>query len=177
VAATRKVVKAVGMLDTNFYNYYEDVNWGWRGRLIDIKSYVIPKSVIYHKWGGSFSNALNARKLFFLERGRKASIIRNFSFGTVAVLAPSLLLIDLALDLYCAKKRMLAKKWAADMDVWKNLGTILEERRRIQSIRKARDRDVLMLVSEKIDHPYFDSAPAAKKMLDGLSSVCLRMLR
>lgn len=177
VATTRKTVEAVGKLDSNFYNYYEDVNWGWRGRLIGIRSFVVPKSVIYHKWGGSYSNALNARKLFFLERGRKASILRNFSLKTIVVLTPSLLLIDLALGLYCVKKGMFGKKLAADIDVWKNLGMIAAERKHIQSIRSSNDREILLSASRKIKHPYFESAPTAKKILDSLSGICLKMLK
>jgi hypothetical protein len=176
VAASRQVIEAAGMLDSDFYNYYEDVNWGWRGRLIGIKSFVVPRSVVYHKWGGSYTNVLSARKLFFLERGRKASVLRNFSPRTILVLAPSIFLIDLALALYCAKKGMLGSKLAAEVDVCKNLGMIMKERKRIQSARKAGDGDILSFVSRKISHPYFDSAPAAKKMLDALSGICHRML-
>lgn len=176
VAATREALDAVGLLDSLLYNYYEDVNWGWRARLLGIRSFVVPESVIYHKWGGSYSNKLGPKKFFYLERARMVSVLRNFTARTLVVLAPSLLLIDVAMGIYCIKSGMFREKLAAGIDVWKNLGSIMSERRLIQSTRKVSDTQIIRACSREINHPYFDSSPAAKKLLDGLSAACMKLL-
>jgi GT2 family glycosyltransferase len=177
VAATRKALDVVGMLDSVLYNYYEDVNWGWRARLLGIGSFVVPESVIYHKWGGSYSNKLGPKKFFYLERGRMATILRNFRARTLVTLGPSLLLIDVAMGAYCIKKGMFKEKLAAGVSIWKNLGSIMKERRRIQSTRTVvDDAQIIRACSRQINHPYFESSPAAKKLLDGLSAACTRLL-
>lgn len=177
VLTSKEVIRRIGVLDSKFYTYYEDVNWGWRGHLAGIKSYVVPNSVIYHKWGGSYSNELSAKKLFYLERGRVSSIIRNFSLRTIIVLLPSLIFIDLALLAFCLKKGMFRYKMNAIINVWKNLGMLMKERRAIQSSRKVSDSELLYLVSRKVNHPYFDQSPFAKKLLDTLSDICFKFLQ
>lgn len=176
VLTSREVIKKIGSLDANFYNYYEDVNWGWRGHLTGIKSYVIPSSVIYHKWGGSYSKELSSKKLFYLERGRASSIIRNYSLKTIIVLLPSLIIIDLALLLFCLKKGLFRYKMAAMIDVWKNLGTLMKERKALQSNRKIADSELFYLMSRKINHPYFDQFVAGKRFLERLSDLCFKFL-
>lgn len=176
IFTSRDVIKKIGKLDSNFYTYYEDVNWGWRGQLIGIRSYVVPTSIIYHKWGGSYSSTLTGKKLYFLERGRVSSVLRNFSSKTISVLLPSLILIDIALMAYTLKRGLLKYKILAMRDVLKNLKMIINERQMLQSQRTVDDANFFHLISKEINHPYLQSSTTAKKFLDSIGRFCFKLL-
>lgn len=175
--ASRKILNEVGGLDSKYWKYYEDVNLGWKGRLYDIPSYLVVKSTIYHMWGGTFGQGLSPKKLYFLERGRISSILRNFSFKSLIIIFPTMLIIEFLLLIYFLPKGMAAAKIQASIDVMRNLKLIAHERKIIQSIRRKSDRDILLHMSTSIEHPYIDKLPqVAKKMLSGVSKTLMNML-
>jgi GT2 family glycosyltransferase len=176
VMTSRQVVDKIGLLDSNYYTYWEDVNWGWRGRLEGISSWVIPTSVIYHKWGGSYSKALSPHKFFLLERGRISSLFRNFSIHTLVILIPSLVLIDIALTVYCVRRGFFTNKVRATFGVLGNIGRLMQERKKLQARRTVADSGLFWAMNKEINHPYIDSSPIGKKVVNALSSMSLRIL-
>jgi GT2 family glycosyltransferase len=65
-------VSAVGLLDDEYFAYYEDVDWCFRLRRLGLRSYTVPKSVIRHKksasTGASGTNQLSAIAAYFIAR-------------------------------------------------------------------------------------------------------------
>src|SRR3989442_152518 len=86
-----KICNMLGGLDSNFFTYYEDVNLGWKALLLGHKSYYIPESVIFHKWGGSFGKSLSPVKFQLIERGRLSTLLRNLSLKSLIIMFPSFL--------------------------------------------------------------------------------------
>ena len=52
----RSAVNEVGLLDDEFFVYFEDVDWSLRLRSKDYKLKIIPQSIIYHHEGVSWKN-------------------------------------------------------------------------------------------------------------------------
>jgi GT2 family glycosyltransferase len=46
-------IREAGMLDEDFFAYYEDVEWSFRFRKKDLKLFYLPQSIIYHVAGAS----------------------------------------------------------------------------------------------------------------------------
>jgi GT2 family glycosyltransferase len=174
---SREILNEFGGLDSNYWKYYEDVNLGWKGRMYGYPSYLVASSTIYHKWGGTFGQELSTKKLYYLERGRVSSILRNFSFKSLVLILPTIFIIDLVLLAYFLPKGMAATKIQASIDVIRNLKLIAHERGVVQSIRRKNDKDIIVHMSISIDHPYIDKLPrVAKRMLVRFSKIIANLL-
>lgn len=63
----RAVIETVGMLDSNFFMYWEDVNWCLRGYQKGYISAYSHRSMIWHKYGVSSESSF---KIYYLNRNR-----------------------------------------------------------------------------------------------------------
>jgi GT2 family glycosyltransferase len=63
----REVISTIGSLDSNFFMYWEDVNWCLNGSKYGYKSVYSYKSKIWHKYGASSHSHF---KIYYLNRNR-----------------------------------------------------------------------------------------------------------
>jgi GT2 family glycosyltransferase len=67
-----KVVTEIGLLDSNFFTYWEEVDWCWRGYNAGYTSIYAPKAKIWHKYaassGGTPSVYYGTRNRFWFMR-------------------------------------------------------------------------------------------------------------
>jgi GT2 family glycosyltransferase len=63
----REVVEQIGVLNTSFFMYWEDVNWCLTGKEYGYKSAYAYKSIIWHKYGTSSQSHF---KIYYLNRNR-----------------------------------------------------------------------------------------------------------
>jgi len=66
--ASIKTMKKIGDIEPIFFAYHDDLDYGWRGQLLDISSYYEPNSIVYHY--GSSTLKWSSKKFFLLERNR-----------------------------------------------------------------------------------------------------------
>lgn len=151
---SKKLLEKIGLLDDEFYTFYEDVNWGWRALMLGYNSVYVPSSVIYHKWGGSWGSNMSSGKFFLIERGRLATVFRNYSFYTLTILFPGFISIECLVLLYCCKNGLIAKKLLGYSDLIKAKGTLINQRKKLQKIRRNSDRSVIDYFSDELNHPY-----------------------
>lgn len=177
--ASKRVLEKLGGFDSNYWTYYEDVNLGWRGRLLGFRSYVVPLSTIYHSWGASHGQDLTPKKLYLIERGRLSSLIRNYSMKSLLILFPFMLFLDFFLFLYLLRVKGLSRsKLKASLDVAKNLRTLVKQRRKIQKARIISDKELSELISPTVCHPYVERMPGAgKNLLEKISLWLIRRLK
>lgn len=69
-----RVIKQIGLLESKFFAYFEDVDWCIRARENDFRAVYAPGSLIWHKQGKALEDArgsslyYNTRNLFWVER-------------------------------------------------------------------------------------------------------------
>jgi GT2 family glycosyltransferase len=165
VFTSREIMNELEGLDSNYWTFYEDVNLGWKGRLRGYPSFIVPGSTIYHKWGGTHGRKLSQKKLYFLERGRVSSILRNFSIRSIVILSIPISVFELVVLVYLIPKHMATAKVRASLDVLRNLKLIIKERKKIQMSRTKNDAFVSMRMTRSIEHPLIGRIPS---MLQGL---------
>jgi GT2 family glycosyltransferase len=170
---SRRILNELGGLDSNYWTYYEDVNLGWKGRLHGYRSYVVPDSTIYHKWGGAYGQLLSYEKLYLLERGRLSSITRNFTRRSILLILPAILVLDIFLIIYFIPKGLVNAKVWATFDFVRNIKLVTKERKEIQAGRIITDKDIAKYMSTEIKHPYFEKIP---KKIDKLFSLISRII-
>ena len=122
--APRAAVDAVGLLDEDFFIYWEDVDWSLRVRAAGYQHYCVTGSMIVHKSGASLSDSpgLSLPQLYLVCRGQ-ALIARKHARGWARLAAPARLLLSSLLTLLRAlvvpaQRPHMRTKLAAFRDGW-----------------------------------------------------------
>jgi GT2 family glycosyltransferase len=72
----KELIENVGLLDTNFFMYWEDADWCFRGRKYGYKSSYAYKSKIWHKYGASSGTPF---RMYYFTRNRIYFVKKNVS--------------------------------------------------------------------------------------------------
>jgi GT2 family glycosyltransferase len=89
----RDVFLVLGGFDTDYFAYYEDVDFGWRLWLGGYRIVFAPKAVVYHRHHGSWQHVNAAKKWVLSERNTLFTIIKNFNDENLARALPAALLL------------------------------------------------------------------------------------
>ena len=89
----REIFDKVGYFDKKLFAYNEDLDLGWRARLLGYKSFYVPESIVHHH--GSAQWKWSGEKFYLLERNRWLVLLKNYSLKTITRLFPSLLLLEI----------------------------------------------------------------------------------
>lgn len=149
-----RVLKDVGLLDETLWLYHEDLDLGWRMLLAGYKNVLAPKSVVRHHYEFSRSTS----KWYWMERNRLAVVLKNYHVLTLIILAPQLVIADLALMIFALK----GGYWKEKIRAWfwffspKSWSFILRGRREIARIRKVSDRRVFSHFTPVIAYQEFE---------------------
>ncbi len=97
--------------EADFFYGFEDTDFCLRFRSKGLKCFVVPKSVVYHKFGTGGTDDLSdrydsysRRRAFFIFRNRWRLIYRYYGTRTIFVLAPALFLFELATVLFALRR-------------------------------------------------------------------------
>ncbi len=148
---SKEIFDKVGLFDEKLFAYNEDLDLGWRARLLNYKSYYIPKSVVYHY--GSAQWKWSGEKFYLLERNRWVVLLSNYNIKTIVKLMPSLLVIEAVLLLFFTKKRMLLKKLRSYGGIIKLSNHIKKRRELNKKIRNVGDDEIFKSFSCTIETP------------------------
>lgn len=69
----------MGGFDKDYFAYLEDVDFGWRCWLKGHKTYYIPQSVVYHKYGSTGGKIDTPFRVYNVQKNRLFNILKNFS--------------------------------------------------------------------------------------------------
>jgi len=170
----RKIIDDIGLFDKTLFAYHEEVDFGWRARLHNYKSYYVPKSLIHHF--GSANWGWSKKKFFLLERNRWIVLLKNYSGKTIAKLLPSLFLIEIVLLGFFIKKGLLKEKILGYAGVLMSLNHIIKSRKVIQSTRKISDEKIFTAFYSNIYIPpeskESQHTESFNKILISLSKLC-----
>ena len=137
----RKIIEEIGLFDDKFFAYHEELDFGWRARLCGYKSFYVPQTTIHHY--GSAGWGWTGKKFYLLERNRWFVILKNYSLKTITRLFPSLLLLEIIMIGFFAKKGILKKKISSYGSIIKSFNQIRKDRKHIQRIKKVSDKEVM----------------------------------
>lgn len=170
----RDIIRIIGLLDSRFFAFGEDLDWGWRGRLRGIKSYYVPQSKVYHKWGGSFGRQ-SRNKMYLAERNRIITILKNYSARTLIVLLPVLATIEVSVIISSLGSMWFREKIRGYSDLIRLRGYIASNRRLVQAERTAGDAEVIRRFSTEFHHPLVNGS--ALEVLNRLLRPYVNLIR
>lgn len=148
---SKKVLNKIGLFDPFLFAYHDDLDLGWRAAQLNIKSYYIPKSIVFHD--ESFSFKWSSYKFFLLERNRHYCLLTHYSRNTFLKILPSLIMIEITVLIFYISKGLLKSKIQSYINIIKNISYILKRYRQIQSNRKIPDKDIIKIFQDEIFVP------------------------
>lgn len=149
-------LREVGYFDETLFAYHEDLDLGWRLMLAGYDNILAPKSVLRHRY--EFSRSIE--KWYWMERNRWIVYLVNYHWATILLTLPAMIGIEIATWIFSFIGGWAGKKWKAT--VWflksSSLRTLLENRKRVQALRKRKDREIISTFVATISHQESTSA-------------------
>ncbi len=151
--ARRDAFLEVGGLCPYFFMYVDDSDLAWRMRMGGRRVRYCPDAVVVHDY--EFDKG--ARKWFYLERNREWALLSNLRPGTLALLAPVLVMTELAVLARAIREGWLREKLQAWVSLLSQVPELLRWRRSVQAARSVSDRRVLELFAGGIQTDLLDT--------------------
>ncbi len=144
----KEVLETTGLFDEIFWTYYEDHDLGWRIWLAGWRCVLSPHAVVYHKY--EFSG--DSWKYYLLDRNRLVAMIKNYRLSTLLLILPAFVFMEFGVLLFAMERGWFREKLGVYRYFLrpKNWKVILEARRRSQTVRRVRERDVVGRFSGRI---------------------------
>ncbi len=145
----KEALEVCGLYDEQFWMYNEDQELGWRMRLYGWRNVIAPRAVVYHKY--EFNRSI--RKFYWMERNRIISMLKCYKLGTLLIILPAFVIMELGNTLYSLQtgwflEKLKTLKFFFDPKNWR---IILAGRQIIQAKRKISDREIARLITGKIE--------------------------
>ena len=147
-----KIIKSLSGFDPFLFAYHDDLDLCWRAHLEGIKSYYVHSSIIYHPIEG-YSFKWSPFKFYLMERNRLYCIFTHYSRINILKMLPSLILVDLAVTSFYAKRGLLLVKIKTSLNIIKNLRHVSKRYSEIQKTRKVSDKEIVRNFLDTIDVP------------------------
>lgn len=138
----RDIFVKIGGFDEAFFSYFEDTDYCWRCLMYGYSILYVPRSVIYHEFGGTWGQNISMSRVFHSEKNRLSTIIKNFETSTlIKALAISTLFTIVRFFKYLYEKNLPHIVSILNAQFWtiKNLKGLISQRIFIQSNRKIDD--------------------------------------
>jgi GT2 family glycosyltransferase len=167
-----EVLNKIGWFDEKLFMYHEDVDLSWRARLAGYEIYLAPEAKAFHKYTFSFGT----KKFYYAERNRLVVLFSNYRLLTLILLIPFLLFTEVAMLLYAFFTGWLKYKLLSWLGFLVMIPHIIKNRWRLRSIRKIADRQILQLMTSRLDFEAL-SSPFITYLYNPLARVYLIILR
>ncbi len=177
LAIKKKVFESIGGYNEDYFMYHDDVEVGWKVRLLGYRIILVPKSVCFHKF--EFSRSI--KKIYLMERNRFIFIFSFYELTTILSILPALIIMEMGQIAFAVlrgwfKEKLRSYIYFLRPGSWRRL---LIERKRIQTLRRVPDKDLTdsmvgQIVSQEVDNvilrkfanPFFEAYwSIAKKIL------------
>jgi GT2 family glycosyltransferase len=163
LAIRRELFEQLGGFTSELFLYHEDLELGWRTRMRGLRNVLDPEADVLHE----YEHGRNPTKYYFMERNRLVFVASAYSLRMLLLLAPVLLLAEVSLTAVSVRERWFRAKaagwrWCAANGRW-----ILRHRRRLQSERRVRDRELADYLTPVLD-PAMIELPRAVRFVNPL---------
>jgi GT2 family glycosyltransferase len=159
LAIPRAIWEEVSGFPARYFLYHEDVDLSLRLRLRGDPLGIEPAAVVDH----DYEFGAREHKWRWLERNRWAFLVRTFPTSLLALLAPALLLTELALIPASFAAGWGRQKLAANWEALRWLPRLLRERRELQASREVSAAEFAAWLTPDLDSPFIP--PLARSRL------------
>ncbi len=172
-AIKRRVFEELDGFRDEYFLYLEDVDLGWRLRLMGLKSVQVPAARVAH----DYEFERHARKMYYLERNRLRMVLANYERKTLLLLAPAMLAAEVGVVAAAIRHHWLRDKVASWKGFWKLRALTAAEAQQSQSIRRVTDGEILATMDAAFVGINQMSLHPVMKWLNRLIAGYLRVVR
>ena len=169
------VLDKIGLLDSFLFLYHDDLDMGWRAAHVGIRSFYVPKSIVYH--AESYSIKWSSKKFYWLERNRKYCLLTHYSKETYAKMRLSLFLVDLCVWLFYLSKGFLGAKIKAELDIFRNKKAIKIRYNQLEKIKIVSDKELIKKFPDEIFVPKNVSEPIFNQLFNSILSTLSKKVK
>jgi GT2 family glycosyltransferase len=170
----RAAWEILGGYTEGFFMYYDDVDLAWRARLLGWRVLFCPAAVVEH----DYTFTKGPQKWRYLERNRWWCLLAHYGAGTLVLLAPLLVAVELAIWRYASGEGWLSEKRGAWRELWRGRRALLARRRQVQGQRVIGDREIVARMSSAVPTPLLSELPGwVTRALGVYHRLLLRCLR
>jgi hypothetical protein len=137
-------------LDRDYFMYGEDLDLGLRLWLAGYAVGLVPAARVVHRY--EFDKG--ASKWFWLERNRWRTVLSVYPVGLLVLLAPALLVTELALLVIATREGWLRAKLRAQAATIGGLAGTIRRRRAVQRTRQIDAHELAERLTSSLDSPY-----------------------
>ncbi|MBU1131442.1 glycosyltransferase family 2 protein [Patescibacteria group bacterium] len=150
-----EALKKIGLFNDDLFMYHEDLDLGWRIRMAGFQNIIVPEAVVYHQY--EFSRSI--KKYYYMERNRYIVLFQNYKCGTIILILPALIVMELGLFMMSfingwRQEKIKVYFYFLNPVSWLK---ILKQRKKIQSSRTKKDKEVVGDFSGRIEHQEIDN--------------------
>lgn len=102
----RDILEQIGMFDEKFFAYIEDVDVGYRAKLVGFKNIVVPEAMVFHVGSGSSGERHNSFKVTLGARNTMLMMHKNFAWWQWIINGPAIGLGILIKIIYFSRKKL-----------------------------------------------------------------------
>ncbi|MEX1219392.1 MAG: glycosyltransferase family 2 protein [Solirubrobacterales bacterium] len=151
LAIPRSTWNRTGGFSDHFFLYQEDTDLSLRLRLTGEQIGLLTEAVVDH----DYDFGRRSQKYLWLERNRWAMMLRNYPTPLLLLLAPALLMTEIALVAVASRGGWLEAKMKANRDLLRWMPRLLGERRRIQATRQISTAAFAAMLTPDLDSDFF----------------------
>lgn len=149
--SAKEIFEKLQLFDEFLFLYHDDLDLGWRASQRGIKSFLVPKTKIYH--AESYVLKWSKKKFFWLERNRKYCLMTHYSKKTIKKIRFHLWIIEFFIWIIYLTKGFLDVKIKAELDLWKNKELIRKKQVEIENGKLISDEELIAQFPDTIEVP------------------------
>lgn len=149
----REVLDESGGFDEDYFCYFEDIDLGFRLRLLGYSCIYLPDAIVYHV-GSGVTGRDSDFSVYHGHRNLVWTYIKNMPTGLFWRYLPQHILLNLVSILYYAGKGRGLLLSKAKFDAFKQLSKVLKKRKIVQSKRRASDDEIRRFMLGGLFVPY-----------------------
>jgi len=172
LAMRRDLFEQLGGFTEELFLYHEDLELGWRARMLGRRNVLNPAAGVLHE----YEHERNPDKYYFMERNRLVFVASAYSTRLLLLLAPVLLFAEVGLTLVSLREGWFGAKVRGWRWIGGNARWILGHRRRLQSARKVRDRELAVHLTPILD-PAMIELPKAVRFVNPMLAAYWALVR
>ena len=144
----RETLEQIGSLDESFFAHMEEIDLAWRAWNSGWRILSAPAGVVQHLGGGTLSYQ-SWRKMYLNHRNSLIALVKNREKGALIGLLPVRFILDNGIgfaEMMLGRPLRLIGIWAGWVSFLWGLPAWLQERKKVQQLRKRKDRDLNKIV-------------------------------
>ncbi|HWP43779.1 MAG TPA: glycosyltransferase family 2 protein [Blastocatellia bacterium] len=148
-AVRRELFEMLDGFDEETFLYMEDTDLSLRARLAGWRTLYAPQSIVYH----DYSLRITPRKVFYQERNRYLMLLKTLRWPTLVAMLPVLMLAEIITwgFVILRDRDNIGNKWQAYAWIFANRRALVRKRAATQSLRRARDREILRRTAYRLE--------------------------